>query len=411
MLKVLIIYPHWPPSNLAGVHRARLTANALVKLGHDISVLTVDEAFYEEKPDSDLAKTVHAKITVYKTQAKKVSKPRLFGDIGLRAYKLLKVQALELLKFQNFDFVWIPIPSFYTALLGPYLKRKTGVAYGIDYIDPWLRDISGRANLRAKLSNVVAKFLEPKALKTVDIVSGVAEGYYMPALKRTFKKGNYPVTVAFPYGYDADDYKHTVKTNLPWDRSEQAIVYAGAFLPNSGVFLEALCKVLQPNLETIERQKIKFYFLGTGNYPHKGVTAYANEFGLNTIIKEIPERRPYLDILNCLKSASGILVLGSTEAHYTASKVFQALLAERPILSVFHTESSAAELLSQTAHAATLQQWAPTLTEFETQLNAKLFAFLPQLNFKVEKPAILEQYQTTHGAKLLVNAIEGLKKE
>ena len=29
MKTVLIIYPHWPPSNLVGVHRVRLIANHL----------------------------------------------------------------------------------------------------------------------------------------------------------------------------------------------------------------------------------------------------------------------------------------------------------------------------------------------------------------------------------------------
>ena len=43
MKRMLIIYPHWPPSNLVGVHRVRLIANELHSLGWQAIVLTIDE--------------------------------------------------------------------------------------------------------------------------------------------------------------------------------------------------------------------------------------------------------------------------------------------------------------------------------------------------------------------------------
>ena len=48
MKNMLIIYPHWPPSNLAGVHRARLISNFLPDFGWHPIVLTVKEIYYEE---------------------------------------------------------------------------------------------------------------------------------------------------------------------------------------------------------------------------------------------------------------------------------------------------------------------------------------------------------------------------
>ena len=45
--KVLILYPHFPPSNLAGVHRPRLFAQHLPDFGWEPVVLTVDEKYYE----------------------------------------------------------------------------------------------------------------------------------------------------------------------------------------------------------------------------------------------------------------------------------------------------------------------------------------------------------------------------
>ena len=43
------------------------------------------------------------------------------------------------------------------------------------------------------------------------------------------------------------------------------------------------------------------------------------------------------------------MLLGSTEPHYTASKLFPALITDRPILAVFHDASSVVEMLEKLA--------------------------------------------------------------
>ena len=58
MKKLLIIYPHWPPSNLAGVHRSRLIANYSRDFGWDVTVLTVDSDHYEEENDHEIERLV-----------------------------------------------------------------------------------------------------------------------------------------------------------------------------------------------------------------------------------------------------------------------------------------------------------------------------------------------------------------
>lgn len=64
-----------------------------------------------------------------------------FGFIAMHAYFLLRKKALELIRKEKIDFVYISIPSFSVALIGLYLHMKTGVNYGIDYIDPWVRTL------------------------------------------------------------------------------------------------------------------------------------------------------------------------------------------------------------------------------------------------------------------------------
>src|SRR5882757_6017693 len=143
MKKILIISPHFPPSNLAAVHRTRLFAQHLPSFGWHPVVLTVNEKYYEEALDDNLSKLVPEELQIEKVSALPVTRPRLVGDIGLRAFIHLYRKAKQLVKRESIDFVYIPIPSFYVALLGRWLHASTGVQYGIDYIDPWVHRFPG----------------------------------------------------------------------------------------------------------------------------------------------------------------------------------------------------------------------------------------------------------------------------
>ncbi len=350
MKNILIIYPHWPPSNLAGVHRPRLISNFLPNFNWHPTVLTVKEKYYEEKPDYGMLKTVSYKTEVLYTNAFKVGKIRIIGDIGLRAFFQLKKEALKIIKKKKIDFIWIPIPSFYTAVLGRILFNKTKTPYGIDYIDPWARNISNRKNPRAILSNFVAKILEPIAVKKASLISGVSEKYYLPVIKRNFKN-RFVQHIAMPYGFDYND--HTVKLNnidYPWDNYKncEPIIYAGAFLPLSGFFTKLLFKSIKKLIDKgLWSDSKHLFFLGTGNYKHKSIETFAKEAGISKYVHEIRNRFPFLHIQQFLRNSYGVIIIGSKEKHYTASKTFQSILSEKPIFSIFHNESSALKILKE----------------------------------------------------------------
>jgi hypothetical protein len=50
--------------------------------------------------------------------------------------------------------------------------------------------------------------------------------------------------------------------------------------------------------------------------------------------------------LGVLARSDGVLLIGSDEPHYTASKIYPALMSGRPFLSLFHRASSAHSILS-----------------------------------------------------------------
>ncbi|MEZ5028753.1 MAG: hypothetical protein R2765_08205 [Ferruginibacter sp.] len=69
------------------------------------------EKYYEEEPDWNLVKLLPKDLRVEKVKAFKITKPRLIGDIGLRAFLQLHKKAKQLIKTEQFNFLYIPIPS------------------------------------------------------------------------------------------------------------------------------------------------------------------------------------------------------------------------------------------------------------------------------------------------------------
>jgi hypothetical protein len=412
--KLLILYPHWYPSNLAGVHRARLIGNHLSEFGWKPLVVTVKAEYYEEAPDEEIHRLFSTHFTEYRVDAWKVHRPRLIGDIGLRAFFTIYRKAVEVIRMENPDFLWIPVPSFYVSLLGRLLHKKTGILYGIDYIDPWVRDVSKDGSLRARMSLLLARILEPLAVKKASLITGVAEEYYWPVLERNFNSPANKIShCAFPYGFDPHDHEIDLPDlKLPWHDRPGCIpvVYAGAFMPNSQCFADVFFRALA----ALKRENripagVHLYFLGTGMYPHKRLTAYAADHGVEDYVTEIRERYPFLHILNFLAKADRLLILGSTEKHYTASKTFQVILSKRPLFAMFHHKSTAVHILSETAADTWLVKYEGM--EKEQQLyddtHEKLNRFL---NSRDERwsPDLqaLEPYSAKHSTRILIDAVE-----
>lgn len=352
--KILIISPHFPPSNLAAVHRSRLFSQHLPSFGWEPVILTVNEKYYEEEPDWNLSKLLPPSLRIEKCSAFKVSKPRIVGDIGLRGFFQLYRKAKKLILSEKFDFLYIPVPSFYVALLGRWLHHSTGIKYGIDYVDPWVHIFPGsdKKFSRHWFSTRLAKILEPLAIKKASLITGVAEGYYEGVQQRNPHLLNSCLFGAMPYGGEIEDHHRlselSIKPYLFEKNSKLKLVYAGAMLPKAYGPMESMFKAIASDIE--KYADVEFHFIGTGKTPNDPVAfnikPMAVKYGLwQTIVFEYPKRIPYLDVLVHLHAADAVFILGSTEPHYTPSKTYQGVLSEKPVLAILHTHSTAVNIL------------------------------------------------------------------
>ncbi|MFN7116758.1 MAG: hypothetical protein ACK4TA_08145 [Saprospiraceae bacterium] len=420
MKKILIISPHFPPSNLAAVHRSRLFAQHLPTFGWEPIILTVHEDYYEEAPDWNLAKLLPPDLRIEKVKALPVTKPRLVGDIGLRAFLQLFRRAQALLQSEKIDFLYIPIPSFYAALLGRWLYNTTGIPYGIDYIDPWVHTFPGseRRFSRHWWSTRLARLLEPIAVKHARLITGVAEGYYQGVLARNPQLRKQAIYGAMPYGGEAKDHEQVAKLNIaPYLFQAKAdkiqLVYAGAMLPKAYAPLEAIFQAIQAQPETFAN--VEVHFIGTGKTPNDpqgyNIRPYAEKYGLwQKVVFEYPRRIPYLDVLVHLEAADGVFILGSTEPHYTPSKVYQGVLSRKPILAVLHEKSSAVEVIRLSDTGVVLSfAGADGIEHIQSDFAEKMktyLYFLKQYDYTSIHLDLFDTYSAKNVTQQLANLLE-----
>jgi hypothetical protein len=66
------------------------------------------------------------------------------------------------------------------------------------------------------------------------------------------------------------------------------------------------------------------------------------------VVSEYTDRIPYFQSLRLLRDADHLIIPGSDDPNYTASKLYPYILSQRPVLAVFNEESSVVDILERT---------------------------------------------------------------
>lgn len=370
-MRVALVAAHFVPSNLASVHRSRLWSLHLREFDWEPIIVTTHWDHYEEQIEKDLMELVPPDLKVIRTKSFGTRPIRLVGDLGVRAFRAHRRALCELAQSNGVDFVHITIPSNFSALLGRSVRRKTGVPYGIDYIDPWVHEFPGSRKLftKAWASARLAEWLEPWAVRDASLITGINRRYFQGVLDRNPHLMRQAVLAEMPYGGSEADHdcvrRHPRPAKLfAAHAGKFNLIYAGAMLPQGYAVLERLLEslVLLRKRRSDLGKMFHLHFVGTGKSPNDpqgfNIRPRIERHGLSDCVSETPLRMPYLDVLNHLHAASGILVMGSTEPHYSPSKVFQSVMSRRPVFALLHRDSTAVGVL-QAARAGQLV----TLTE------------------------------------------------
>ena len=391
MKRVLIVSLSFPPSTMASVHRARHLARYLPAHGWCPRILTIDQRYHNEPADPGLAALVPDHVDVVRIGAipYRFTRRLGIGDLGLRSMWHVR-QALdrECAAFKP-DVVFITGWPFYPMLFASRIAKRLDVPVVLDFQDPW---VSAEGATRPKLSkgglaHRLSCALEPLAVRPASWITSVSD------IQNNDMAARYPWfdrtrMTAIPIGGDPEDFD-ALRAGPPADptiRLDPAMLnfcYVGTFLPRAGEVVRALFKgaALFRNEHPELAARVRFVFVGTSNQPagaavvsfsdgpssHRVAPIAADE-GVADMVEEHPPRVPFLEALSLQANAHAILMLGSDEPHYTASKIYPGMMSGRPFLSIFHQASSAHRILSQAGGGVAL--CFADLGELGTQISA-----------------------------------------
>jgi hypothetical protein len=268
----------------------------------------------------------------------------------------------ELLSKGDIDIVYFSTTAFPLPILGRYWKSRFGVPYVIDMQDPWHSDFYlGKPKEERPpkhwFSYRMHRYLEPIAMRGVDGLIAVTEDYNEELIRRY--DGMNPVACAeIPFGVSEWDYRiveeHPVSLDF-FPRSfpgEVRGVYTGvcntAMLATIRAMFGALRAGLDRHPETFGR--VRLYFIGT-SYTQEArpvVLPLAEEYGVSDHVYEKPERISYMGALQVQKDSDFLMLIGTADAQYTASKLYPYIFARRPILAVFNGHSNVVGILEET---------------------------------------------------------------
>ncbi len=393
MKRVLVVSPHFPPTNAADMHRVRQSLPHFAEFGWEPTVLAVSPQSVDGCEEPLLLDTVSSSIRIIRVTALPAALTRKvgLGEVGLRSLPFLYRAGAELIRKSGFSLAYFSTTAFTTLSLGRLWKQRFGLPFVVDMQDPWLSDYYESKPAHAKprkywLSKRLHGTLEPWTMKAVDGLVSVSHDYLTTLQRRYPWLADKPQSV-LPFGasdLDFDLIRRHPQPNQFFAKTDTCIrgVYVGRGGKDMELALQIIFGALRRGLQTDPELfgQIKLYFIGT-DYATRGrarktVLPVADSLGVAKYVQEVPERIPYFEALQLLEDADFLLVPGSDDVQYTASKIYPYILARKPLLAVFNERSSVCQVLRATGAGDLLPFSSGDSAEAHTQPFVQLWADL-----------------------------------
>jgi hypothetical protein len=273
--------------------------------------------------------------------------------------------------------------------LGPRWRRKFGVPFILDIQDPWRSDFyldkpKKERPPKFMISYSIDKYLEAATVPRADGIISVSRGYCDTFMTRYpgMRKEQFRV---IPFGASANDFDVMTKyvfgvDRVQFDHGRTNIVYIGRGGYDMSFALEIIFKALSVGLQRSPAlfSRLHFWFIGTSYAPpgsgNPTIKPLAEQLGVGEYVTEITDRIPYFETLFLLRQAAALLIPGSTDTNYTASKIYPYIMARKPLLAVFYKDSSVMDVL-HSVHCGTVVAFDHTKERPEAYVKACMAAF------------------------------------
>ena len=364
--QVLLVSPNFPPINAPDMQRARLALPYLREHGWEPVVLAVAPEFSGGVLDPLLEQTYPVDIRVVRVRglSRRATRWAGIGSLWWRCGAALRRAGDRLLGNERFDLVFFTTTQFDAFALGPAWRRRFGVPYVLDYQDPWISPYYHKTKtrppggwLKFNAGQWFARRREPASVRQAAAIVTVSDGYGDDLVTRYPELDRRRITL-LPFGASPADMAIAAAHPpaapcVNFTDGNIHLVYTGRCGPDMAFALTVVFRAFNRYLasDPTTARRMRFHFIGTSYAPpplgQESVMPIARAEGVAPFVDEHCPRVPYFDALYYLQHAGALLVLGSNDPSYTASKLFPCVLAERPMLIVFGRDSLVLKLATE----------------------------------------------------------------
>ena len=375
---VLIVSPRFPPINAPDLHRVRHSLPHIEDYGWTAEVWRVTPSLVERERDPLLVDTLPDDASVHTVGALDPGWTRLvgLGSLPLRSLPFYFWHGTRRLARGDIDLVYFSTTAFPVTILGRYWKQRFGVPYVIDVQDPWHTDYYVGKSPEEQppkfwFSYRLNKYLEPVAMRGVDGIISVSQGY-CDTLQERYENIEPSMCEVIPFGAAEVDFEVMEESGVTQplvdpDDDTIDVVYAGAVPSAMRVPVRSICMALARGLDEKPAlfQRVRLHFVGTSyaQSTEKRVEPVARELGVQDHVNEQPSRISYFQSLRLLRDADHLIMPGSDGPNYTASKLYPYILSQRPVLAVFNENSSVVDILRETGAGAAVTFGGATMSD------------------------------------------------
>lgn len=365
MRRVVCISPHFPPVNAPDMHRLRQSLPYFREFGWDPVVFTVDPQRVEGARDERLLESVPKDVAVHRVGAFPAGLTRRagLGNLGFRSWFQLRGAVSSHLAREGADLVFFSTTQFAAVAHGPVWKRRFDVPFVVDLQDPWRNDYYLSLPKRERPRKFWFDHWQKTQLEagTMPHASGViaVSQAYIETMRERYPPLAQAPSLTLQFGVDPRDFevaRSPAVSNRVFAKSPDAIdlVFAGVVPPSMNRSVRALLLAARQLIpERGEAPRLRFHFIGTdyaaAPQVRERVRPIAREYGIESLVDEHVARVPYFEALRALSDADAVLLLGTDDTSYSASKFAQTMAAGRPTFSIFHRDSNVVGLLREFA--------------------------------------------------------------
>jgi len=406
------------------MHRVRAMLPFFYDYNIEVEILSIDPKYTEAPHDKFIIKSIPKNIKIYRIKAfnQKITRKVGLGNLGIRAFFQMKKAGNTVIRDFNPDIIFFSTTVFTILPLGRIWKKKFNIPFIIDLQDPWRNDyyLTLPKKQRPKkfwfahrLNTILERY-------TIPYVSGLVSvnTTYIKVLKKRYREIENIETLVLPLGATKNDFflvnNLDVSSSIKYDSTYINAIYTGVVPDNMKFSIEAIILAVKKYNETSEK-KIRLYFIGT-NYAPKAkqklqVMPIAEKHSFCDFVFEFPNRVPYFEAIKTMQISDLLLLPGTFDNSYTASKLYPYILTKKNVLAVFNEKSELKSIINEISNIPYISFNKNTdIENLSDLIFEKLIYLLTDFKIIINNSAF-EKYTDKAMTKSFINFILKINKE